>query len=244
MTPLRPLLWPTVVTVPGVALLAGLGTWQVERLEWKTALIAERESRLARPVAVLRHAPERTDDLDFRRVAVRGEYLHDREFRLLSRTSKGRAGVHVVTPLLLRPPLPEARVVLINRGWAPNDLADPERRRAGQVEGLVDVVGIARAGSGRRGRFAPENDPAAGVWHRVDVERMADFLGSAVAPFVVEADAAPNPGGYPIGGQTRIRLRNDHLGYAITWYALAAALTIVYLTFAARVLRRRARGGR
>ena len=237
----RPLLWPTIVTAPGVALLAGLGTWQVERLEWKTALIAERESRLARPVAALRRAPERVDDLDFRRVAVRGEYLHDREFRLLSRTSKGRAGVHVVTPLLLRPALPGIRVVLVNRGWAPNELADPERRQAGRVEGLVDVVGVARAGSGRRGWFAPENDPAAGVWHRVDVERMADVLGSSVAPFVVEADASPNPGGYPIGGQTRARPRNDHLGYAITWYALAVALAVVYLTFAARELGRRSR---
>ncbi len=230
------------MTAPGVALLAGLGMWQVERLEWKTALIAERESRLARPVAALHRAPERMDDLDFRRVSARGEYLHDREFHLLSRTSKGRAGVHVVTPLLLHPPLPGVRTVLINRGWAPNGLTDPERRRAGQVEGLVDVVGIARMESGRRGWFAPENDPAAGVWHRVDIERMADVLGSTVAPFVVEADASPNPGGYPIGGQTRVRLRNDHLGYAITWYALAVALAGVYATFAARALGRRSRG--
>ena len=229
------------MTVPGVVLLAGLGTWQVERLEWKTALIAERESRLARPVAALRRVPARVDDLDFRRVAVRGEYLHDREFHLLSRTSKGRVGVHVVTPLLLRPTLSGIQVVLINRGWAPNELADPGRRQAGQIEGLVDIVGTARAVSGRRGWFAPENDPAAGIWHRVDIERMADVLGSTVAPFVVEADASPNPGGYPIGGQTRARPRNDHLEYAITWYALAVALVVVYLTSAARELGRRSR---
>ncbi len=241
MSRLRLLLWPTIVAVSGIALLAGLGTWQVERLKWKTALIAEREAQLVRPAAALEEVSESVDDMNFRRVAARGEYLHDREFHLLSRTSKGRAGVHVVTPLAPRPALPGFEVILIDRGWAPNALAAPERRRAGQVAGVVDVAGIARTDFRRRGRFAPENDPAAGVWHRVDIEQMADVLGSTVAPFIVEADTAPNPGGYPVGGQTRTTPRNDHLEYAITWYVLAAALTAVYLVFAARELKRQPR---
>ena len=58
MSRLRLLLWPTIVAVPGVVLLAGLGTWQVERLKWKAALIAEREARLARAVATLDEMPE------------------------------------------------------------------------------------------------------------------------------------------------------------------------------------------
>ena len=182
--------------------------------------------------------PEAAGDLNFRRVAVRGEYLHDQEFHLLSRTSKGRAGIHVVTPFMPRPALSGFQVILINRGWVPNELISPQRRRAGQIEGVVDVAGIVRTDSKRRGWFTPENDPTAGVWHHVDIEQMADALGSTVAPFIVEVDAPPIPGGYPVGGQTRTKLRNDHLEYAITWYTLAAALVIIYLAFAVGELKR------
>ena len=244
MSRFRLLLWPTIVAVPGVVLLAGLGTWQVERLKWKVALIAEREARLVRAVVTLDEMPESAGDLNFRRVAVRGKYLHDQEFHLLSRTSKGRVGIHVMTPLMPRPALSGFQVVLINRGWVPNELISPERRRAGQIEGVVDVTGIVRTDSKRRGRFTPENDPTAGVWHHVDIKQMTDILGSTVAPFIVEADALPIPGGYPVGGQTRTKLRNDHLEYAITWYTLAAALVIIYLTFAVRELKRHSKGHR
>jgi surfeit locus 1 family protein len=61
-----------------------------------------------------------------------------------------------------------------------------------------------------------------------------------VLPFYIDADATPNPGGLPIGGQTRLELPNNHLQYAITWYALAVALVVIYILF---VRRRRAEGG-
>ena len=50
-------------------------------------------------------------------------------------------------------------------------------------------------------------------------------------PLFVEAGGAPNPGGYPLGGQTRVEIRNAHLQYAVTWYALAVALVVIYLVW-------------
>lgn len=239
---LRILLWPTIVALPGVALLLALGTWQLERLQWKSALIAEREAGLSAPAIQLEAVGPPYEALNFRRVAVRGEFLHEREFHLLSRTLNGRVGVHVITPLRLQPGRTGIPIVLVNRGWVPEDRTAPARRAEGQLPGIVDVEGFLRADTGRHGWFVPENDPAGGIWHRLDIDQMSEVLGLPVAPFVIEAGPAVNPGGFPIGGQTRLHLRNNHLEYALTWFTLAAAFAAVYLLFVSRELKRRTVG--
>ena len=60
-----------------------------------------------------------------------------------------------------------------------------------------------------------------------------------VAPFYIDADTTPNPGGWPKGGVTRLELPNDHLQYAITWFSLAIALIVIYFLYH----RRHARSG-
>ena len=237
----RLLLWPTIIAILGLALLLGLGTWQLERLAWKNALIAERASRLSAPLMNL-DIRKPDGSLNFRRVSVRGEFLHHQEFHLLSRTSKGRAGIHVVTPFVPLSENAEHTAILVNRGWVPNALSDPGLRREGQTSGVVVVEGITRMDVGRRGWFVPENDPPSGVWLRMDLRQMSDALGLPLAPFIIEAGPALNPGGYPRGGQTRIQIRNDHLGYAITWYTLAAALAAIYLLFVRQKFMRRSTG--
>ncbi len=232
------LLWPTVIAVPGLALLLGLGTWQLERLEWKTALIAEREAHLAAPALALDMSSDPLAIEEFRRVLLRGKFLHEHEIHLLSRTYKGRAGIQVVTPIVPHTGGSEGIAVLVNRGWVPGELSDPDSRLEGQVRGTAEVTGIARTGIGGRGWFVPENRPASGVWHHLNIEEVSQAIGLTLAPFVVEAGPEPNPGGYPIGGQTRIHLRNDHLGYAITWFTLAAALALIYFLFVRQKLLR------
>ena len=225
------LLWPTVIAIPGLALLLGLGTWQLDRLAWKTALIADRESQLSAPAMVLDVSSDRVFVKEFRRVALRGIFLHEYEFHLLPRTFKGQAGLHVVTPFVPDAGGSNSHAVLINRGWVPNKLKNARSRPEGQVAGVVYVTGIARTADSNRGWFVPENKPIKGIWHRLDIEQMGQVAGLELASFVVEAGPDPNQGGYPIGGQTRIHLRNDHLGYAITWYTLAAVLALIYFLF-------------
>jgi surfeit locus 1 family protein len=217
----------TVLTLAMGAVLLGLGTWQLERLNWKEALIAERTARLAAPPLPLRPGattPETPGALDFRRVELSGRYRHQDELLLVAPSITGQAGYHVVTPL----ERPGGDLVLVSRGWIPYRLRAPETRAGGQVEGPVTITGIART-AGRQGLFVPDNEPGNGLWYWRDLEGMAAHLGREVAPILVEAGPEPNPGGYPVGGQTLLKLPNDHLGYALTWYALAAALAAVYL---------------
>lgn len=233
---IRPTFWPTVFTVPAVLLLLGLGTWQLHRLEWKEALIAERVARTtAPPIALPAEAdPSAADlaELQYRRVIVTGAFLHDREMYLAARTLEGRPGHHVVTPFRLAEPALGARHILIDRGWVPLDRKAPESRPAGQVEGRITVKGVVRLPP-EPGWFTPENQPADNTWYWIDPPAMAAYAGLAdgVAPVYLEAGAAESPGAYPLGGLTRVRLRNDHLQYAITWYSLAAALVVIYVLY-------------
>ena len=82
------------------------------------------------------------------------------------------------------------------------------------------------------GFFTPQADKAMRVWYARDVAAIAKADRVVLAaPVIVEADATANPGGWPKGGQTVVQFRNEHLQYAITWFALAAALLGVYLAY-------------
>ena len=226
---IRPLLWPTLITLPAVLLALGLGAWQVQRLVWKNGLIADRQAKAAAPP--LAGLPERfvSGEHEFRRVSVSGRFLHDRELYLGARSLKGNAGYQVVTPFVVASA--ESRPVLVNRGWVPLALKPPERRADGQIAGTVTVEGYLRAPV-PRGWFTPDNEPARNFWFYVDLPAMAAAAKlDTVAPFLIEAGPAPNPGGYPIGGQTRIELPNDHLQYALTWFALAVTGMVIYALY-------------
>ena len=235
----RSLLWPSLIAIPAIAVLLALGTWQVERLHWKEEAIADRAARRAAPPIDLGDAPA-TADMDFRRVSTRGYFRHDREMHLLNRVRDGRIGVHVITPLI-RAGLP---AVLVDRGWVPLDRADPSRRAPGQITGEVTVTGILRR-DGRLGMFTPDNRPDADQWYYIDIAAMAAHAGIAPAfPVYVAAGPAANPGGLPRGVAVTGALRNDHLQYAITWYALAAALAVIYLISIRRAAGRAPSGSR
>ncbi|HXV25304.1 MAG TPA: SURF1 family protein [Alphaproteobacteria bacterium] len=225
----RPRLWPTLLTVPALLVLLGLGTWQVQRLHWKEALIAERQAGLAAPATDWTEATEGPGELLWHRVSAEGRFLHDSELLLAARSMNGNPGYHIVTPFELG----NGSVLLIDRGWVPLERKEPQARAEGQVEGTRTISGILRPGH-RPSWLTPDNQPERNFWFWMDLPAMAgsaDLEQRAVTEAYLEADAAPNPGGFPIGGQTRTDLPNDHLQYAITWYALALALSVIYILY-------------
>lgn len=218
----------SIAALAAFLVLIGLGTWQMERRQWKEGLIAARDAALAAPPVDIPANTDAARGLEFHRVRATGTFLYDRELFLnATERSRGGAGYLVLTPLRLA----SGAVVLVERGWIPRDLRDRARRAAGNPAGEVAVEGILRlAPEGRPGWFVPDNDPAKNEWFYIDLAAMTRAAGVPdTLPFYVEAGPAPNPGGYPLGGQANTELRNDHLQYAITWYCLAAALAVIYL---------------
>jgi surfeit locus 1 family protein len=231
----RPTLWPTLISVPAFIVLIGLCVWQVQRMHWKEELIAERESRVAAEPIALPEANGDPGDVEYRRVRLEGSFLHDKEMFLGARSLNGNAGYHVLTPFVLN----GGDTVLVNRGWIPVERKPPNSRPEGQVIGTQTLDGIVRLAHGKAW-MQPDNEPDRNMWFYVDLPAMA--AASAVdfrTDLYVDAGPAENPGKYPVGGQTRIELPNDHLQYAITWGLLAVALAVIYVLYHLKLERER-----
>ncbi|MEH3116321.1 MAG: SURF1 family protein [Methylorubrum populi] len=209
-------------------LFLGLGTWQVERRAWKRDLIDRVETRIhAEPVPA--PGPEDWAGLTgpsagYRRVRLAGRFAYDRATLVQALSERG-AGFWVLVPLATD----RGFTVLVNRGFVPTEARERADRAAGEPEGTVTVTGLLRP-TEPGGGFLRRNDPAAGRWYSRDVAAIAAARGldrapAAVAPYFVDADATPNPGGLPVGGLTVVAFRNNHLVYALTWYALALMTT-------------------
>jgi surfeit locus 1 family protein len=215
----RPRFWAIAIAVPGLILLVALGVWQLNRLAWKTDLIALREARLADPAVAL------SDDvakLEFRRVLVEGEFLHDKEI-FLAATRDGRFGFHLITPLKRT----DGTYVLINRGWIPPGMRESWLRADSRTDGQVTLEGVIRSSPGR-GRLTPENDVEKNYWFWRDYASMAAFAGVDAPLYMIEAGPAENPGGVPIGREFKVDIPNDHFQYVIVWFSLAVILAVIF----------------
>lgn len=236
--PRRSLLKAGIATAIAIALLVGLGSWQMARLSWKTDLVARVSERMAaEPVAVPPRAEWGGLDLDrwsYRRIRASGTFDHAREARVYVNLSEAHGplkgpGYFLLTPLALK----EGGTVIVNRGFAPEGAVDRAARPAGEVT----VSGPLR-GPEDRNMFTPADDPAKRLFFARDPKAIAAGLRIAdVAPFTLDADASPNAGGVPQGGETRVTFPNRHLEYALTWYGLAATLAAVFGAFMWRTVK-------
>jgi surfeit locus 1 family protein len=214
---------------------AALGTWQVQRLFWKLDLISRVDARVhAGPVpspAQGEWGGISAEKDEYRHVTATGTFEHGKSVLVQAVTERG-AGYWLLTPLLLS----DSSVVLVNRGFLPAAERNSAARTASEiVAGPVTVTGLLRI-SEPGGAFLRSNDPANDRWYSRDVDAIARSKGlMPAAPYFIDADATPNPGGLPIGGLTVVQFRNSHLVYAATWYALAI------MTAAALVILRRRR---
>jgi surfeit locus 1 family protein len=221
------LIWPTLLAAAALAVLLGLGTWQMQRKAWKDDLQSQIDQRskaapvAARTAAVLTTLPEYT------RVKAAGRFDHAAERYLYAPDPKLGPGYQVFTPLQLS----DGLVLMVNRGFVPEALRDPSRRATGQIPGEVEVTGLLRV-QAPPGQFTPANEPARNLWYWRDLPAMAGG-GRRAVPASLDVEATPlPPGGWPKGGTTLVTLTNRHLEYAITWYGLALTLIGVYIAFA------------
>ncbi|CAG0918088.1 unnamed protein product [Notodromas monacha] len=216
-----------------------LGCWQVKRRRWKLDLIKELEEKTGATPILLPDSfePETFADLEYRPVTVRGEFLHSQEMYLSPRSlvtneknPKGggiisdpsRSGSWVVTPFKLSE---RDMTILVNRGFVPRSKTKPEARPVGQVEGPVTLTGIFRLDE-PRANFQWKNQAEGVNWNYRDVTAMAAKVGAV--PIFLDADAASTVPGGPVGGQTRVTLRNEHLSYIITWFGLSASTSFLW----------------
>jgi surfeit locus 1 family protein len=201
---------------------AALGTWQLYRLQWKLALIervAQRVHAIPVPAPEPAQWPYVTAESDeYRHVRVTGFFLHDRTTLVQASTELG-SGYWVLTPMRVN----DGSVVLVNRGFIPAGGSRNKPEIGADDEEVSTVTGLLRM-TEPGGGFLRRNDPTGDRWYSRDVQAIAAAHKlSAVAPYFVDADRteSPPPAGTPVGGLTVVAFHNNHLIYALTWYALA-----------------------
>jgi len=209
------------------ALLVGLGLWQVERLQWKEGLIAQMTEQAASAPLALSEIEARQaagEDVEFMRAIATGRFVHDSELFVFT-TLDGEMGWKLVAPLETR----DGNAVLVDRGFIPYELKDATQRPESRPIGPVTVTGAVRPHSSARAPFAPDNDVDANVWHWWALPAMAEAAGlDQVAPFILQAEPRANDPRWPRASiLDPAAIPNRHLGYAFTWFGLAAMLVLV-----------------
>lgn len=235
----------TVLMLLALGVLVSLGNWQKQRLQWKEALLTKIETQLfGDPIALetLENKFVAGEDIAYTPVNVSGTFMHDKEQHYFA-TFKGASGYFVYTPLQV-----DGRdaIIFANRGFVPFDKKEPSTRALGQTEGVVAIKGIARvAPSQKPSSVVPNNDLEKNIYYWKDLSNMTAQAGlkqsGQIIPFFVDVDSAPNDGGFPMGGVTRLDLPNNHLQYMVTWYGIALTLLGVYVAYIIQWRRKSAR---
>ncbi|WP_338661617.1 SURF1 family protein [Pararoseomonas sp. SCSIO 73927] len=225
MTPRRRRILPAVLaSIPVLAVLLALGTWQVRRLHWKTELLATIAAAEAGPPVPLTAAPQ-----PFTKVSVTGRFRHELEATLGVQVRGTVLGTQLVTPLEAEglPP------ILVDRGWAPLERGGAAIARP---EGPVTVTGYVSPPHGRD-FFAATDDTAGRRFYTADAPAIGAALGlPGTMPDMLVALRAPDTprDALPQPAATLPRPSNSHLGYVITWYGLAASLLGVLIAWIIR----------
>jgi surfeit locus 1 family protein len=160
---------PTVFAIAGLAILISLGVWQLERKVWKENLIATLNERLSVPPVTGLPAPSEWSTLDpaqmeYKRVVVPVEFLHDQEALVYTPGSAFRPDVKTIGYWVLTPArLPGGSVIVVNRGFVPLDRKNPSSRQEGQLTGLIDITAVMRWPE-ERGLFTPADEPQNNIW--------------------------------------------------------------------------------
>ncbi len=222
-----------VVAAPVLGLLLGLGTWQMQRAEFKRTIVADYEARSTALAVALPIGIDDYAELRYAPVTAQGAYDGEHQFLLDNQVRSGRVGYHVMTPLKLAG---VEAAVLVDRGWVAQGLTRqlvPDVSVDSRVRRILGSVYVPFGDGFRIGVMDADSVSWPRVVVYVDFGLMAERLGYALLPVIIRLDPSDD-NGYARGWTPLPMGPERHLGYAVQWYALAAAFTILMLVAANR----------
>ncbi len=226
-------------TLLAVCVMFSLGAWQLHRLEWKQEKIDKLEAGAAMaPVELSSLSPENWEAYEFAKVRFSGRPLAVEPIHMAARYFRGELGYHVLVPMQIEDSQHVSdqsyRIVLVNMGWIPEKQKKTFRFGSAEswhiwqpIEGMVRIAN-------RKGWFTPANDPEGNLWFWYDIDAMERVTGKALVPIVIDRldtqiDSDTLEVRYPVGFTTAIKLRNDHLQYAVTWFGIGLVAIIFFV---------------
>ncbi len=219
---MKRLLVPGISTLVMLVVLIGLGTWQLQRRDWKADILAQIDAAERLPAI-----PMPANPTPFAKVSVSGHLRTDLVALYGAEVRADTLGAHVIVPLERA----GADPLLVDLGWAPNQLRAPLVFPAGAIEGYVRPAEQA-------GAFSAKDDPSKRLFYTLDPPVIGAALGLArVAPTTLVAMGPSVLGVFPQPVDSLPRPPDNHLQYALTWFGFAATLVIIFLLYARKSLR-------
>lgn len=218
----------TAITGICLAILLGLGTWQVERLQWKERVIADLQTLYDSSASLPSLSEETLNALDqenlrFAYGHIDGTPEKDKAVLVGPVSRDGRMGYNLLVPLKTE----HQKDVIVNAGWVDDLWKDTLEERLGIFPARVTIKGLARKPDWSR--FASKNSPENNLWFRPDPAEIARAkeLGE-IHGTIVYADRIDPPLQDVIPQEEKWYPRNMHRQYAIFWYGMAVILLAVY----------------
>jgi surfeit locus 1 family protein len=229
----KPTTGRVIVTVLLVGLCLALGLWQIQRLQWKENLLAELQEAQEGPKIYKETLPEELDALaaeNFRPIMLPGEFAHEHELHMIGRSRNGQPGYNIYTPFRIAD---DGRMILVNRGWVPQDKKEPaDRPEDARFDGVVFVSGFISVPQGGS-LFLPDHDVSGNIWFWPEIARINVEKNLNLPPVVLEmVNDTPPPGQLPIARNGyEVEMRNDHLNYALMWFSLSFAGLVIFFIY-------------
>ncbi len=224
----------TGATLVMIITMLVLGMWQMNRLEWKEnhqKQLLNMDPRSFAPIEETIIDLKNIPDVNFRKVRVKGTFHHDMSIELLPRTWHGHSGAHVYTPFVLSL---SGHMLLINRGWIPDK---KEGIKLDDLEGEVELLGYLQQPL-LPGWMTPDNVIDQKAWYYLDLEAMEEEIvklkpkyANKLLPFYMISIETRHRDEFPKPIEVLTLVKNNHFGYALTWFFLAIALGIMYIFY-------------
>ena len=199
-------------------ILLSLGTWQLERLRWKSHIISTMNKHISlSPKEINASVINDIKNYNYRRVKLEGTYIYNKNITIYSKVLNGKVGRHLLIPFKTK-----FGHILVNKGFIPKgyniDLAFAEKAKNISINGIVKF-------QQKINYFTPKNNLITNEWYYINLDEIGKFLNIPLMDFYLIEEDNPMER-YPVGSQYNLKVPNDHLQYAITWFSLAIALSI------------------
>mgnify|MGYP001207248181 CR=1 FL=1 len=200
----------------GLLILVSLGTWQLERLQWKERYINKIVTQMSLPaVSINSKNILEFSNLRYRKIKISGYYLYGKKIAIHSKVFNKIVGKHIIVPFKS-----DFGYILVNRGFIPNNksINIEESTNIIEISGIINFVN-------KKSFFIPDNDLQNNDWYYVNIDDFKKYSNLNLLDFYVIEENNPLEV-LPIGSQYNLNIPNDHLQYAITWFSLAFVLCI------------------
>jgi surfeit locus 1 family protein len=224
----QPSLIPTLVTIILLPCLLWLGFWQLDRAEQKRALLENFEISQKQPAVNITSVIKQEQLLQYQKIKMVGKFDVQHQFLLDNKVYQGKAGYHVITPLMLSG---SDKVILVNRGWLPQGVTRQDLPTITTPEGIIKIFGQVKLNPGEGFSLGGDMDEESG-WPRVvqsvNTSILANYLGYPILSFLVLQDAKSDTG-FVRDWYIKKIVPEKSTSYAVQWFALSLALVIIYL---------------